>query len=140
MVELLTSNPDAQDADVVRSANTNETQRLVDRYIAQRAALEANARSQKVASDALSLYRDYLRRQRGQVAAARERTVKELRVADNTLRTVDASYQLREVMENAATSFEALQTLESPGFERLFRNAQLRREFKELTDKLSPSS
>lgn len=121
---------------------SRETRRLLDDYptVAQREALEANARSQKVASDALKLYRDYLNRQRTQVAEARDRTVKELRVADNTLRTVDASYQLREVMENAATSFEALQSLESPGFERLFRNEQLRREFKELTDKLSPSS
>lgn len=53
MVELLTSNPDAQDADVVRSAITNETQRLVDRYIAQRAALEAGiARYRAVHSSA----------------------------------------------------------------------------------------
>ncbi len=131
---------DAIEDDIADAAR--QTERLLDDdpTEAQREALEANARSQKVATDALALYRDYLRRQRTQVAEARERTVKELRVADNTLRTVDASYQLREVMENAATSFEALQSLESPGFERLFRNEQLRREFKELTDKLSPAS
>ncbi|MEO0718341.1 MAG: hypothetical protein AAFZ06_05645, partial [Pseudomonadota bacterium] len=88
----------------------------------------------------LRLYREYLMGQRQQVAEARERTVKELRVADNTLRTVNASFQLRQVMENAASSFEALQSLESPGFDRVFRNEELRREFQELTEKLAPGS
>lgn len=123
-------------------AAARETQRLLDDDPTkdQRRALGANQRSQAIALDALELYRDYLQRQRDQILATRERTLKELRVADNTLRTVDASFQLREVMESAATSFEALRNLESPGFERLFRNEQLRREFQELTERLAPGS
>lgn len=119
-----------------------ETRRLlVDRPTPeQRRALEANAASQRVALDALRLYRDYLKRQRSEIAAARRRAVKELRVADNTLRTVDASYQLRQIMDSAAASFEALRSLESPGFERLFRNEELRREFQSLTNRLAPGS
>lgn len=123
-------------------AASRETQRLLkdDPTPDQKEALLANAKSQKIAMDALRLYKDYLDRQRAQIQAARQRTVKELRVADNTLRTVDASFQLREVMESAAASFEALRELESPGFERLFRNEQLRKEFQELTEKLAPTS
>ncbi len=119
-----------------------ETARLMrdDPTDAQKRALAANAASQRVALDALRLYRDYLKRQRREISDARDRAVKELRVADNTLRTVDASYQLRKIMDSAAASFEALRSLESPGFERLFRNEELRREFKALTERLAPSS
>ena len=106
----------------------------------QRRALAANKKSQRIALDALRLYREYLLRQRTQIAQARERTVKELRVADNTLKTVEASFQLKEVMDSAAASFDALLTLESPGFERLFRNEELRREFQDLTDRIAPGS
>ena len=131
---------DAIEGDILAAAK--ETNRLLkdDPTPQQREALLANKSSQLLAVDALRLYRDYLGRQRGQIAKARRRTVKELRVADNTLRTVDASFQLREVMESAAASFEALRDLESPGFERLFRNEQLRKEFQELTEKLAPTS
>ncbi|MEM6670052.1 MAG: hypothetical protein AAF661_12620 [Pseudomonadota bacterium] len=123
-----------------------DTERQTDRLLAddptdaQYRALKANKESQRIAKEALRLYREYLMGQRQQVAEARERTVKELRVADNTLRTVNASFQLRQVMENAASSFEALQSLESPGFDRVFRNEELRREFQELTEKLAPGS
>lgn len=131
---------DAIERDIVAAAK--DTNRLLhqDPTPDQRAALESNKKSQRIAIDALTLYRDYLKRQREQIEAARTRTAKELRVADNTLRTVDASFQLREVMESAAASFEALRGLESPGFERLFRNEQLRKEFQELTEKLAPTS
>ncbi|MEO1292578.1 MAG: hypothetical protein AAFV62_07085 [Pseudomonadota bacterium] len=107
---------------------------------AQRRALEANQESQRIAMEALDLYRAYLGTQRKTVRDAHRRTVKELRVADNTLRTVDASFQLRQLMESSALSFEALQSLESPGFDRVFKNEELRREFRELTDKLAPTS
>ncbi|MEO1329974.1 MAG: hypothetical protein AAFW46_09950 [Pseudomonadota bacterium] len=119
-----------------------ETQRLLrdDPTPAQRRALEANAESQQVAIEALRLYREHLLRQREQVKEARDRTAKELRVADNTLRTVEASFQLKRLMDSAATSFNALQSLEFPGLERVFENEQLRQEFRNLTDKLEPNS
>ncbi len=119
-----------------------ETERLLrdDPTESQSRALKANAESQRVALEALRLYREYLLRQRAQVKTARDRTAKELRVADNTLRTVEASFQLKRLMESAAASFEALQSLESPGLERAFQNEALRREFRILTEKLGPSS
>ena len=107
----------------------------------QRRALEANRESQRLAEEAAKGYRRYLLQQREQVARARSRATHDLRIADNTYETVEASYQLRSLMRDSATSFEALQKLEAPTFEQIFRNEELRREFENLTRKLdAPSS
>ncbi len=125
----------------VRAART-ETNRLLRQpgTARQREALQANIQSQAIAFEAADFYRRHLRDQRAQVAEARHGAVRELRIADNTLRTVDASFQLRSMMESATMSFEALQNLQSPGIERIFRNDQLRREFRELSDRLNAGS
>ncbi|HEX6609183.1 MAG TPA: hypothetical protein VF051_00260, partial [Hyphomicrobiaceae bacterium] len=107
----------------------------------QRRALEANRESQRLAEEAAKGYRRYLLQQREQVARARSRATHDLRIADNTYETVEASFQLRSLMRDSATSFEALQKLEAPTFEQIFRNEELRREFENLTRKLdAPSS
>ncbi len=107
----------------------------------QRRALEANRESQRLAEEAAKGYRRYLLQQREQVAKARSRATHDLRIADNTYETVEASFQLRSLMRDSATSFEALQKLEAPTFEQIFRNEELRREFENLTRKLdAPSS
>lgn len=107
----------------------------------QRRALEANRESQRLAEEAAKGYRRYLVQQREQVARARQRAAHDLRIADNTYETVEASYQLRQLMKDSATSFEAIQKLEAPTFEQIFRNEELRREFENLTRKLDqPSS
>ena len=102
----------------------------------QRRALEANRDSQRLAEEAARGYRRYLLQQREQIARARSRAVHDLRIADNTFETVEASFQLRVLMREAATSFEAIQKLEAPTFEQIFRNEELRREFESLTRKL----
>jgi hypothetical protein len=44
-------------------------------------------------------------------------------------------------MRDSATSFEAIQKLEAPTFEQIFKNEDLRKEFENLTRKLDqPSS
>jgi Mg2+ and Co2+ transporter CorA len=107
----------------------------------QRRALEANRESQKLAEEAAKGYRRYLMQQREQIAKARQRAIHDLRIADNTYDTVEASFQLRVLMKDSSTSFEALQKLEAPTFEQIFRNEELRREFENLTRKLdAPSS
>lgn len=125
----------------VRAAR-GETERLLRQpgTARQRDALEANIQSQAIAFEAADFYRRHLKDQRAQVAETREGAMRELRIADNTLRTVDASFQLRSMMESATMSFEALQNLQSPGIERIFRNDQLRREFRELSDRLNAGS
>ena len=102
----------------------------------QRRALEANRDSQRLADDAAKGYRRYLIQQREQVARARKRAAHDLKIADNTYETVEASFQLRQLMKDSATSFEAIQKLEAPTFEQIFRNEELRREFENLTRKL----
>ena len=119
---------------------TNELLRAENRPD-QRRALEANRESQKLAEEAAKGYRRYLLQQREQVAKARQRATHDLRIADNTYETVEASFQLRALMKDSATSFEAIQKLEAPTFEQIFRNEELRREFENLTRKLdAPSS
>jgi polyhydroxyalkanoate synthesis regulator phasin len=102
----------------------------------QRRALEANRESQKLAEDAARGYRRYLTQQRDQIAKARQRAMHDLEIADNTYETVEASFQLRNLMRDSSSSFEAIQKLEAPTFEQIFRNEELRREFESLTRKL----
>ncbi|MBU1212439.1 MAG: hypothetical protein KJ587_14360 [Alphaproteobacteria bacterium] len=99
-------------------------------------ALEANRKSQEIAEEAARGYRDYLQQQREQLAQARARATHDLRIADNTFETVEASFQLRNLMRDSAASFEAIQKLEAPTFDQIFKNEELRKEFENLTRKL----
>ena len=102
----------------------------------QKRVLEANKDSQALADEAAKGYRKYLLQQREQIARARAKTTHDLRIADNTYETVEASFQLRNLMKQSTQSFEALQKLEAPTFEQIFKNEELRREFESLTRKL----
>jgi hypothetical protein len=102
--------------------------------------LEANLKAQDFAEKVATFYRDYLLTQRKQLVEARQRTLRDLRIADNTFETVDVSFQLRSLMDDAKASFRALQRLEAPGFDQIFRNEALRKEFENLTQKLGPTS
>jgi hypothetical protein len=107
----------------------------------QRRALEANRESQLLAEEAAKGYRRYLQQQREQIAKARARAAHDLKIADNTYETVEASFQLRNLMRDSSASFEAIQRLEAPTFDQIFKNEELRREFENLTRKLdTPSS
>jgi hypothetical protein len=113
-------------ADLLRAENRDDQKRV----------LEANRESQRLADDAAKAYRRYLLQQREQVAKARQRATHDLKIADNTFETVEASFQLRSMMRDSAASFEALQRIEAPTFDQIFKNEELRREFENLTRKL----
>ena len=82
-----------------------------------------------------------MQQQREQIAKARSRAVHDLRIADNTYETVEASFQLKNLMRDSAASFEAIQKLEAPTFDQIFKNEELRQEFENLTRRLdAPSS
>ena len=102
----------------------------------QRRALKSNQSSQKIAERAAKAYRRYLRQQREQIARARRQATHDLNIADNTYDTVEASFQLRNLMRDSAASFEAIQKLEAPTFDQIFKNEALRREFENLTRRL----
>ncbi|MEZ5773904.1 MAG: hypothetical protein R3D33_04140 [Hyphomicrobiaceae bacterium] len=99
----------------------------------QKRALEANLKSQDFAERVATFYRSYLLKQREQLADARLKAVRDLKIADNTYETVEASFQLNALIKDAAASFEAIQKLEAPGFDQIFENQELRREFESLT-------
>ncbi len=121
----------AKTADLLRAENRPDQKRV----------LEANRDAQKLADEAAKGYRKYLMQQRDQIAKARARATHDLRIADNTFETVEASFQLRNLMKDSTQSFEAIQKLEAPTFEQIFKNEELRREFESLTRKLDvPSS
>jgi len=126
----------------IEAAQT-KTRRLLKRNNRpdQRRALEANRDAQKVAHQAARAYRRYLKHQREQIARARTRATHDLHIADNTYETVEASFQLKRLMRDSAASFEAIQKLEAPTFDQIFKNEELRREFENLTRKLdAPTS
>ena len=104
----------------------------------QRKALEANLKAQEVSRRVSIFYRDYLQAQRRLLAQARDRALFDLRVADNTYETVEESFQLKALMDEARMSFEFVQKLDPPGFEQIFRNDNLRREFENLSTKSVP--
>jgi hypothetical protein len=114
---------------------TNELLKAANRPDQQR-ALDANRESQKIAEDAAKAYKRYLGGQREQIAKARLKATHDLHIADNTFETVEASVQLRNLMKESSGSFEAIQKLEAPSFEQIFKNDELRREFENLTRKL----
>ncbi len=122
------------------NAKTSELMRAENRPD-QRRVLDANRESQRIAEDAAKGYRRYLQQQREQIAKARSRATHDLRIADNTYETVEASFQLHTLMRSGQASFEALQKLEAPTFDQIFKNEELRREFESLTRRLdAPSS
>jgi hypothetical protein len=102
----------------------------------QKRVLDANRESQRLAEEAAKGYRRYLQQQRDQIAKARAKAAHDLRIADNTFETVEASFQLRNLMRDSSQSFEAIQRLEAPTFDQIFKNEQLRKEFENLTRKL----
>jgi hypothetical protein len=102
--------------------------------------LSANLKEQAFSERVALFYRDYLKTQRAQMIRARAQTRRDLRIADNTFSTVEASFQLRALIDDAKSSFEAMQMLEAPGFDQVFKNEELRREFENLTEKLTPPS
>ena len=102
----------------------------------QKRALDANIKSQDFADEVIAYYRGYLLQQREQLAKARIKAAKDLKIADNTYQTVEASFELKQLIKDAKASFEAIQKLESPGFDQIFQNQELRQEFDNLTRKL----
>lgn len=120
---------------------TETRQLLSDRKRAdQQRVLRANLKSQALAKEVSDYYSRYLVRQREQLSEARNRTLRDLEVADNTYKTVEVSFQLRALMKDATASFDAIQKLEAPGLEQVFKNQELRQEFENLTRRLAPPS
>jgi hypothetical protein len=128
---------DAIIADVAAARQKTAELLKADNRPDQSRALESNRESQKVADEAALAYRSYLQQQRGQIVEARRKAVHDLQIADNTYATVEASVQLRDLMRESSASFKAIQKLQAPTFEQIFKSDGLRKEFENLTRKLA---
>lgn len=94
--------------------------------------LRANLEAQQLTIDAAQRYGDYLKRQRGRVAASRERLGRDLAVADNTYETVKVSGDLVVLMKDGRRLLDTLFSLQVPRL-RAFENLEMKREFERLT-------
>jgi hypothetical protein len=102
----------------------------------RRKLLEANMESQDVTLKVAQAYRRYLDGQRRQFAHTLADTLVDVRIADNTVRTVEASLQMLTLIRESGAALDALKQLEAPSFEEIFRNEELLREFENLTSRL----
>jgi hypothetical protein len=97
--------------------------------------LAANLEAQELTLAAADRYRDYLKRQRRQVTASKQRLDRDLAVAENTYETVKVSGDLVALMKDSRRLLDTLFTLQVPPL-RAFENRQMKREFERLTASL----
>lgn len=100
------------------------------------ATLENNIESNKLTIRVIELYADMIEGQRDKVAAAHEVTVREMKVADNTYRTVSLSSSVVSMIREGANTFDQLISLQMPDI-REFQNEEVREEFRNLTERLA---
>jgi hypothetical protein len=97
--------------------------------------LQGNLEAQQLTLRAADRYGDYLRMQRRQVAASRDRLSEDLAVARNTFETVKVSGELVALMQHSKHLFDSLFGLQMPPL-RAFENLQMKQEFERLTRSL----
>jgi hypothetical protein len=97
--------------------------------------LAANLQAQALTIKAARRYREYLRGQRTQVAASRERLDRDLAVARNTYETVKVSGELVALMKDSRHLLDTLFGLQVPPL-RAFENREMKQEFERLTSSL----
>ncbi len=101
--------------------------------------LQANLEAQQLTIDAAGRYGDYLKQQKSQVTASRERLSRDLAVAQNTYETVKVSGDLVALMKDSRRLLDTLFRLQVPRL-RAFENLEMKREFERLTQTLRGAS
>ncbi len=101
--------------------------------------LQANLEAQQLTIDAAGRYGDYLKQQKSQVTASRERLSRDLAVAQNTYETVKVSGDLVALMKDSRRLLDTLFSLQVPRL-RAFENLEMKREFERLTQTLRGAS
>lgn len=116
-------------------SNIEESRNLISEG-GNKATLENNIESNRLTIRVIELYADMLEGQRDKVAAAHEVTVREMKVADNTYRTVSLSSSVVSMIREGANTFDQLISLQMPDI-REFQNEEVREEFRNLTERLA---
>ncbi|MBR9924992.1 MAG: hypothetical protein GYB28_08375 [Gammaproteobacteria bacterium] len=115
-----------------------ESRRLI-REGGNRTTLETNIAANELTKQAISLYQRVVRGQRDKVADALAISRREESVAINTYRTVSLSANVAGLIRDGLSTFETLSNLQVPDTAN-FENAEVREEFRQLTERLSASS
>ena len=98
-------------------------------------ALNNNIRSNELTIEVIDLYTALLKKQRDQAAEANRVTAQEIKVADNTYRTVSLSSAVVSMIREGIHTFDQLISLQMPDIQE-FQNDTVRQEFRKLTDRL----
>ncbi|MCV6638434.1 hypothetical protein [Candidatus Albibeggiatoa sp. nov. NOAA] len=127
-------------SDIVNNVQTikNKTQSLLNKKDSNnhREHLLANLEAQKLTLKTANLYKQHLTNQRQKMLAARDKTLADLLVAENTFATVTVSSELVNLLRTSQKAFELLQNMQTPDL-LIFENLQMKQEFAVLTEKLN---
>ena len=102
----------------------------------RRRHLSANLNAQNLTLQTAKLYKKHLNAQRRKVVLATEKTNTDLRIAQNTYKTVRVSGELINLLRTSQKSFELLLNIQVPDLLE-FKNLQMKQEFAILTQKLA---
>ena len=112
---------------ILLSAELNKNRRL---------HLLANLEAQKLTLQTSALYKKHLTGQRRKIAIAYDKTNTDLKIAQNTYKTVRISGELVNLLRTSQKSFELLLNIQVPDL-LIFKNLQMKQEFAILTQKLN---
>ncbi|MDM8568543.1 hypothetical protein QUF50_03325 [Thiotrichales bacterium HSG1] len=98
--------------------------------------LMANIGAQKLTLKTAELYKKHLKRQKDKVEIAKNKTRSDLRIAQNTYRTVRVSGELINLLRTSQKSFDTLLNIQVPDL-LVFESLQMKQEFAILTQKLA---
>jgi hypothetical protein len=116
-------------------ALTGDTRQLKRQHPEKAAILDANLQAQQLTIEAAGVYRDYLREQGRQVAAAREALQEDIATASNTYETVRVSGELVDLIQASQQLLDGLLNRQVPALQP-FQNLQMQRELSKLTEQL----
>ncbi|HEC83753.1 MAG TPA: hypothetical protein ENI48_00695 [Thioploca sp.] len=102
----------------------------------RRRHLQANLEAQNLTLQTARLYKKHLIRQRRKIARAINKTKADLRIAQNTYKTVRVSGELINLLRTSQKSFDVLLNIQVPDL-LVFENLQMKQEFAILTQKLA---
>ena len=114
--------------------NISEAKRLI-RDGGNRSHLESNIAANELTKDAIELYQKIVTSHRNKVSQALKISDRERQVAINTYKTVRLSSDVSNLIREGLSTFETLSNLHIPAAAE-FQNAEIREEFRKLTEKL----
>jgi len=116
-------------------ALSKDTRALLRKQPDKAELLRANLNAQQLTIDAAAVYRDYLREQQTQVAAARKVIEDDIAAAWNTYETVRVSGELVDLVQSSQRLLNGLLDRQVPTL-RPFQNLQMQHELQKLTEQL----